>query len=100
MPRVLAVSRVTVPPAAEPEYLRLVAELARLSETRGRHLWLFRGRGRGRSGTFLECSESRAVEGHRAVVEPKEDERRLEAQLRELATYAADAWELWEEVAL
>ena len=98
MPRALAVSRVTVPPAAEPEYLRLVGELARLSETRGRHLWLFRGRGR--SGTFLECSESRTVEAHRGMVEPKEDERRLEARLRELATYAPDAWELWEEVAL
>jgi hypothetical protein len=98
MARALAVSRVTVPSAAEPEYLKLVGELARLSETRGRHLWLFRGRGR--SGTFLECSESRSVEAHRVVAEPRDDERRLEARLRELATYSPDAWELWEEVAL
>jgi len=98
MPRALAVSRVTVPPAAEPEYLRVVGELARLAEARGRHLWVFRARGRG--GSFLECSESRMVESHRAVTELREDERRLETRLRELATYAPDAWELWEEVTL
>ena len=98
MARALAVSRVTVPPAAEPEYLKVVGELARLSEGRGRHLWVFRAPGR--SGAFLECSESRTVASHRAVIEPREDERRLEIRLRALAAYAPDAWELWEEVAL
>jgi len=98
MARALAVSRVTVPSAAEPEYLRVVGELARLSEARGRHLWLFRGRGR--SGAFLECSESRSADSHRSIAEAKDDERRLEARLRELATYSPDAWELWEEVTL
>ena len=59
MARTLLVSRVTVPPAHEPEYLRVRGELARLSQARG-----------------------------------------LEARLRQLATYAPDAWELWEEVSL
>ena len=63
MARALSVSRVTVPPAHEPEYLRVLGELARLSEARGRRLWVFRARGR--SGSFLECSESRTVESHR-----------------------------------
>jgi hypothetical protein len=98
MARALSVSRVTVPPAHEPEYLRVVGELARLSEARGRRLWVFRARGRG--GSFLECSESRTVESHRAGAGPQEDERGLEARLRHLATYAPDAWELWEEVSL
>ena len=98
MARTLTVSRVTVPAGAESEYLATVAELARLSGARGRHLWLFRARGRG--GAFLECSESRAREAHRAVAEPREDEHRLEQRLRALATYAPEAWELWEEVVL
>ena len=99
MARALSVSRVTVPPAHEPEYLRVLGELARLSEARGRRLWVFRARGR--SGSFLECSESRTVESHRAGAGQREgDERGLEARLRQLATYAPDAWELWEEVSL
>jgi hypothetical protein len=98
MARALAVSRVTVSSVAEPEYLRVVGELARLAEARGRHLWLFRERGR--SGAFLECSESKSVDSHRSIAEPRDDERRLEARLRELAAYAPDAWELWEEVTL
>jgi hypothetical protein len=98
MARALAVSRVTVPPANEPEYLRVAGQLARLSEARGRRLWLFRAWGR--PGAFLECSESRTVESHRAGAEPPADERGLEARLRQLAAYAPDAWELWEEVSL
>jgi hypothetical protein len=98
MARTLTVSRVTVPAPAEREYLAAVAELARLSEARGRHLWLFRAPGR--QGAFLECSESRTGAAHRAVAAPLEDERRIEQRLRGLATYAADAWELWEEVGL
>ena len=98
MPRTLTVSRVTVPPDAQPEYLEVVGRLARLSEGRGRHLWLFRLAGR--VDAFLECSESRSRELHRAVADKAEDEMRLEGRLRELASYRPDAWELWEEVAL
>jgi hypothetical protein len=98
MPRTLTVSRVTVPPDAQPEYLEVVGRLARLSEGRGRHLWLFRLPGR--AGAFLECSESGSRELHRTVADKTEDEVRLEGRLRELASYRPDAWELWEEVAL
>jgi hypothetical protein len=98
MPHALAVSRVTVPPPAQAEYLELLGRLARLSEGRGRHVWLFRMPGR--PDAFLECNESRTRELHRAVGGTSEDEMRLEARLRELVSYPPDAWELWEEVAL
>ena len=98
MARTLTVSRATVTGAAQPEYLRTLGQLARLSEPRGRRLWLFRSTAR--PDTFLECSESRASETHRAVVNVPDDEERLERRLRELASYAADRSELWEEVAL
>ena len=98
MPRTLTVARATVTGAAEPEYLRTLRQLARLSEPRGRRLWLFRSTAH--PDTFLECSESRAPEAHRRVVDAPDDEERLERRLRELASYAADGFELWEEVAL
>jgi hypothetical protein len=98
MPRTLTVSRVTVAPDAQPEYLEVLGRLARLWEGRGRHLWLFRLPGR--ADVFLECSESRSRELHRAVADKTEDEMRLEGRLRELASYRPDALELWEEVAL
>ena len=98
MPRTLAVSRVTVPAAAQAEYLQVLGQLARLSESRGRRLWLFRMPGR--PGAFLECSESRSRELQRGLVAKADDEARLEGRLRELASYPPDAWELWEEVAL
>jgi len=94
--RTLTVARVAVPPAAEAEYLRTVAELARLSEPRGRRLWVFRSPGR--AGLFLECSESGSAEVHRAVGGVPDDEARVERRLRALATYAGDARELWQEV--
>jgi hypothetical protein len=97
MPRTLTVSRATVAAAAEAEYLGIVGRLARLSEGRGRRLWLFRSSDR--PGTFLECSESRTHAGHRAVADAPDDEKELERRLRELASYAPDAWDLWEEVA-
>ena len=96
MARTLTVSRVTVRAGREPEYLSAVRELAALHEARGRHLWVFRREGR--PDAFLECSESRAAEDHRAVAAPPEDERRLEARLRAVAEYEPGAWDLWEEV--
>ena len=73
-----------------------VRELARLAEGRGWHLWVFRHPGRPEA--FLECSESRSRETHRAVAERPADERALEARIRAVAEYEPDAWELWEEV--
>jgi hypothetical protein len=96
MPRTLTVSRVMVPAWRTTEYLSTVRELAALHEARGKHLWVFRRAGH--PGAFLECSESRTAETHRAVVEAPEDERRLEARLRAVAEYEPGAWDLWEEV--
>jgi hypothetical protein len=98
MPRTLTVSRVTVPPESESEYLRAAGELARLCRGRGRRLWLFRAKDR--PGVFLECSESGEAATHRAVAAPAADEARVEAHLRRLGAYDPDAWELWEEVRL
>jgi hypothetical protein len=94
--RTLSVSRVRVRAGAEAEYLASVRDLARLAEGRGWHLWVFRKADE--PGAFLECSESRSRETHRAVAERPEDERALEERIRGVAEYAPGAWELWEEV--
>ena len=96
MPRMLSVSRVRVQPGREANYLAAVRELAVLHEARGRHLWVFRRAGR--PDEFLECSESRDEASHRAVAAPPEDERRLEARIRTVASYEYGSWDLWEEV--
>lgn len=95
MPRTLTVARARVDPADEAEYLLTVRELARLGDGRGRHLWLFRSRSE--PALFLECSESGDAGSHRTTDAPPDDERRLDARLRELASYEPDARELWEE---
>jgi hypothetical protein len=81
---------------AEGEYLAAVRELARLAETRGRHLWVFRKPDQ--PGTYLEFSESPSRATHRSVAERPADEQALEERIRAVADYAPDAWELWEEV--
>jgi len=96
MPRALSVSRVSVRAGAEAEYLAAVGELARLAESRGWHLWVFRRPGR--PGQYLEFSESRSPETHRAVTDRPDDERQLEQRIRAVAEYAPGAWDLWEEV--
>ena len=96
MPRALSVARAQVSTANEPEYLTLLAELATRLRSRGQSLWLFRHTEH--SDTFLEFSESAAREQSRA--QRDERERALEARLRVLASYAADANDLWEEVPL
>jgi hypothetical protein len=95
MPRTLTVSRVTVRAGRAAEYLSTVRELAALHEARGKHLWVFRRPGL--PDAFLECSESRSAETHRAVADAPDDERRLEARLRAVADYEPGAWDLWEE---
>jgi hypothetical protein len=96
MPRTLTVSRVRVQQGLEQEYLATVRELAGLAERRGWHLWVFRHPEM--PGLFLECSESRTADTHRAVGGRPEDERQLEARIRAVAEYQPGAWELWEEV--
>lgn len=96
MPRTLTVSRVRVQAGRDAEYLAAVRELAALHEARGRHLWVFRRAGQ--PGLFLECSESRDAESHRAATSLPEDERRIEARIRTVADYEYGSWDLWEEV--
>ena len=96
MARTLAVSRVRVRAGGEAEYLASVRSLARLAEERGWHLWVFRHPDQ--PGAYLEFSESRTRETHRAVAERPADERALEARIRAVAEYEPGAWELWEEV--
>ena len=96
MPRALSVSRVRVRAGADAEYLAAVRELAGLATGRGWHLWVFRRPDQ--PGVYLEFSESRSAETHRAVAPRPEDERRLEERIRAVADYEPGAWELWEEV--
>ncbi len=96
MARTLTTARVRVRPGAEVEYVQTVRALAKLAEARGRRLWLFRSNER--SSTYLECSESGAIERHRIVAALPADERELEARLRELADYGEETHELWREV--
>jgi hypothetical protein len=96
MARTLTTSRVRVGPGGESEYLAAVKALAVLAESRGWHLWVFRSADDPR--LFLECSESRSVELHRALAMRPADERYLEERIRAVATYEPDAWDLWEEV--
>jgi hypothetical protein len=95
MARALTVARVRVRAGRESEYLAAVRELAALLETRGQHLWVFRRRGE--PDLFLECSESRSAESHRAVAPRPEDERRLEERIRAVAAYEPGGEDLWEE---
>jgi hypothetical protein len=94
--RTLTVSRVKVRQGGETEYLAAVQALAALAESRGWHFWVFRSADD--RGLFLECSESRSRELHRAVAAPPEDERRLEERMRAVACYEDEPPELWEEI--
>ncbi len=96
MARTLTVSRVSVRPGSEADYLAAVGKLARLAEARGWHLWVFRRAEE--PHTFLEFSESGSRETHRAVVDRPKDEQELEQRIRAVAEYQPGAWELWEEV--
>ena len=91
-------SRVTVAAANESEYLRTVTRLAAILERRGQRLWVFRSPDR--PGTFLEFNESPSPMSHRSRASRTGDELSLEMKLQTLASYAADAWDLWEEVPL
>jgi hypothetical protein len=96
MPRVLTVARVTVTPGAEEEYVRTVHALAEIGRGRGQRLWLFRSSERPFS--YIEFCESRTELSHRARASRTEVEAKLEERLRVIASYAPDAWDLWEEV--
>lgn len=96
MPRVLTISRVTVRPELEAEYVRTVHQLAELGRSRAQHLWLFRNESA--PGRYVEFSESPTEMAHRLRASRTDLEERLERRLRDIAEYAPDAWELWSEV--
>jgi hypothetical protein len=96
MGRVLTISRVSVLPADEAEYVRTVRHLAELGSARGQHLWLFRAADG--PGRYIEFSESRSELTHRARASRTDPEQQLERRLRELAHYEPGSWDLWEEV--
>ncbi len=96
MGRVLTISRVQVRPGCEEAYLQTVHALAALCHSRGQRLWVFRSLRD--PAAFVECSESPTHASHRSRASRTDYELKLERKLRELATYAPDAWDLWEEV--
>ncbi|MEO8635863.1 MAG: hypothetical protein ABI587_11355 [Gemmatimonadales bacterium] len=96
MGRILTISRVTVTPDREDEYLRLIHQLSDLGAGRGQQLWLFRDPES--EGQFIEFSESRTPLSHRARASRTDLEMKLERRLKDIARYAPDAWRLWEEV--
>lgn len=98
MGRALTAARATVAPDRVGEYLAVLRDLGARMRRRGEHLWVFRHPSA--AGEFLEFSESATPGTHRVRAERSPDERALEGQLRNLATYAPDAWVLWEEIPL
>jgi hypothetical protein len=96
MPRVLTISRVTVTPGHEAEYVRTVHQLAEFVRGRSQNLWLFRDPAV--AGSYIEFSESRTEMAHRVRASRTDLEERLERRLREIAEYAPGAWDLWTEV--
>lgn len=96
MARVLTISRVQVQPGCEEAYLQTVHALAALCQNRGQRLWVFRSTRD--PACFIECSESPTRASHRSRASRTDYELKLERKLRELAIYAPDAWDLWEEV--
>ena len=96
MARTLSVSRVTVMPENEAEYLTTVRKLAVQLERRSQRLWIFRSTET--PHTFIEFSESPTLHSHRVRASRTGEELRLEMRLQSIARYAQDAWDLWEEV--
>jgi len=96
MARTLTVSRVTVTPEHEAEYLSTVRRLAMHLERRGQRLWIFRSTDK--PHTFVEFSESPTLLSHRIRASRTGEELKLEMRLQSIARYATDAWDLWEEV--
>jgi Ser/Thr protein kinase RdoA (MazF antagonist) len=98
MSRRLSVSRARVNAADEAGYLAVLGDLAGRLASHGESLWLFRHPEQ--RDTYLEFSESDSAERHRSRAARTPEEAALEVRLRALASYASDAWVLWEEVPL
>jgi hypothetical protein len=98
MPKVLTASRVRVPAPNEAEYLATLRELTQFADARGQKIWLFRNAADPQ--LFIEFSESRTEMSHRAQASRLPEELKLEKKLQALASYAPDAWDLWNDVPL
>ena len=98
MPKVLTAARVRVAAQNETEYVNTLRELSQFAEARGQRIWLFRNAKDPR--LFIEFSESPTEMSHRAQASRLPEEIQLEKKLKQLGTYAPDAWELWSEVPL
>jgi CO dehydrogenase/acetyl-CoA synthase beta subunit len=96
MARLLTISRVSVAPEHEAEYVRTVHLLAELAQGRSQRLWLFRSTNA--PSSYVEFSEGKSELGHRARASRTDLEEKLERRLREIAEYAPGAWDMWEEV--
>lgn len=96
MTRILTVSRVTVLPEYEVEYIGTIHMLAEIGVARGQHLWLFKSAEK--AHTYLEFSESRTEMSHRSRASRTDLELRLERRLSVIAQYDPASSELWEEV--
>ncbi len=96
MPRSLSVSRVTVLPDHEAEYLAAIQHLAALAARRGQHLWLFRSADK--PHTYLEFSESPSALSHRTRASRTPEELKAEMRIQAIAKYEPGSWDLWEEI--
>ncbi len=96
MPRLLSVARVTVQPANQEEYLRVIHHLSALGAGRGQSLWVFQSGSDSRQ--YLEFSESRTEMSHRSRASRTDLELKLERRLQQIAEYAPGATDLWEEL--
>ncbi len=96
MARLLTVARVTVQPANQEEYLRVIHQLAALGAGRGQSLWVFQSSADPEQ--YLEFSESRTEMSHRSRASRTDLELKLERRLQQIAEYAPGAAELWEEL--
>lgn len=99
MARVLTAARVTVAPEHTEAWLDTLEVLAARLRARGQHLWVFRAEGR--DNQWLEFTEGTDPASHRSTGPADDQERALEASLRELACYDEASTALrWQEVSL
>ncbi|MEO5826676.1 MAG: hypothetical protein ABIR59_12370 [Gemmatimonadales bacterium] len=99
MVRVLTAARVTVDPEHIDAWLDILEVLAARLKARGQHLWVFRAEGH--ADRWLEFTEGPDPVTHRSTGPADDEERILEASLRELAGYDDESTATrWQEISL
>ena len=96
MARILTAAQVQIRPEQEATYVAVVQQLAGRLALRGQKVWLFRHRQT--PGLFLEFTEGQDEGTHRSAGPADDEERALEARLRELGEYQDAAPIRWDEV--